>query len=88
MRASDVLKMNLTEDELRRWHINMDEASNKGVCTPIHKGVLLNVKEFNLCDIINLSFIWDNTNEGYEYWKKISRRKELINARCLKKVTL
>ena len=80
--------MNLTEDELRRWHINMDEASNRGVCTPIHKGLLLNVKEMDLGDIINLSFIWDNTNEGYEYWKKISHRTELIKVRCLRKVTL
>ena len=88
MRASDVLKINLTEDELRRWHINIDEATNRGVCTPIHKGMLLNVKEFNLCDIINLSFIWDNTNEGYDYWKGIATRKELVKARCLKKVTL
>ena len=88
MRASDVLKINLTEDELRRWHINIDEATNRGVCTPIHKGMLLNVKEFNLCDIINLSFIWDNTNEGYDYWKRIATRKELVKIRCLKKVTL
>ncbi len=88
MKALDILKINLTEDELRRWHINIDEATNKGYCSPNHKIWLLNATELGLCDITNLSFIWDNTSEGYVYWKRIAYRKELVKVRCLKKVTL
>ena len=88
MKASDVLKTNLTEDELRRWHINIDESTNKGYCSPNHKSWLLNAKELGLCDIINLSFIWENTPEGHAYWGKIAHRTELIKVRCLRKVIL
>jgi hypothetical protein len=88
MRASDVLKTNLTEDELRRWHINIDEATNKRYCSPSHKIWLLNAKELGLCDIINLSFIWENTPESHSYWGKIAHRTELIKVRCLRKVIL
>jgi hypothetical protein len=88
MRASDVLKMNLTEDELRRWHINIDEATNKRYCSPNHKALLLTYVSLGLCDIINASFIWENTPEGYTYWGKIAHRTELIKVRCLRKVIL
>lgn len=88
MKASDILKINLTEDELRRWHNNIDEATNKKECEPSHKTWLLDSKRFGLCDIVNSSFIWDKTPEGNAYWKRIAHRKELIKVRCLKKVTL
>ena len=77
MKESDVLKMNLTEDELRRWHINIDEATNKKHCSSSHKIWLLNATDLDLCSIVNVSFIWDVTPEGYEYWKQIAHRKEL-----------
>lgn len=88
MKASDVLKTNLTEDELRRWYINIDEATNKRYCSPSHKIWLLNATELDLCSIVNVSFIWNNTPEGYAYWGKIAHRTELIKVRCLKKVIL
>ena len=88
MKASDVLKTNLTEDELRRWYINIDEATNKRYCSPDHKTWLLNATELGLYDIVNVSFIWNNTPEGYVYWGKIAHRTELIKVRCLRKVIL
>ncbi len=73
MKGIDLLNLYLSPREIEKW------LKNVNIEGTVLDYYLYKRKWRNITQMISVSFIWDHTPEGHDYWSNISERIHKVN---------